>query len=142
MAGLPTALPIPPPCRSPKPITVNRAGVFAGNCCAASAPPFTSQIDYFVNTADPFVAGPLTVGGVSVTPNSAMITWSTLYPMTSQVTYGPTSAYGYQTAADPSLVTAHSQALVGLSCATVYHYQIVSTAIGSDENPGAISRTR
>ena len=34
-------------------LTANRIGLFAANCCGATAPAFTSKIDYFFNTLSP-----------------------------------------------------------------------------------------
>jgi chitodextrinase len=60
----------------------------------------------------------------SITPNSAIATWTTNEPATSQVEYGLTTSYGSTTALDASLLTAHGVSLVGLGAGTVYHYRI------------------
>jgi GH25 family lysozyme M1 (1,4-beta-N-acetylmuramidase) len=63
----------------------------------------------------------------SITSSGATITWSTDQPTSSQVEYGTTTAYGSMTTLDQTLVTSHSQALVGLLAATAYHYRVRST---------------
>jgi hypothetical protein len=73
------------------------------------------------------------ISGVAVsnlTATSASITWSTDIPSDSQVSYGLTSAYGSNTAVDATLVTAHGQALSGLTPSTTYHFQVASRAQG------------
>ncbi len=61
-----------------------------------------------------------------IVSNSATITWTTSSPADSQVDYGTTTSYGSSTALDPSLVTAHSQTLTGLTAGTLYHYRVKS----------------
>jgi hypothetical protein len=63
----------------------------------------------------------------SITSSGATITWSTDQASSSQIEYGITTAYGSMTTVDPTLVTSHSQALVGLLAATIYHYRVHST---------------
>jgi RHS repeat-associated protein len=66
------------------------------------------------------------VSSSAVTHNSATISWNTNEPADSQVEYGTTTAYGQLTNLDPSLVTAHSQGLSGLTPSTQYHYRVKS----------------
>ncbi len=63
----------------------------------------------------------------SLTSTTATISWTTNESATSQVDYGTTSAYGSATAADPTLVTSHSQTLTGLTPETNYHFRVKST---------------
>ena len=63
-------------------------------------------------------------GGVS--SNSAMVSWTTNIPATSQVEYGTSTNYGLNSAFDPALVNNHAQALTALSAATTYHYRVHS----------------
>jgi RHS repeat-associated protein len=58
--------------------------------------------------------------------STATITWNTNENTDSQVEYGTTTAYGQSTTLNPSLVTAHSQTLTGLTAGTVYHYRVKS----------------
>ena len=66
------------------------------------------------------------IGATSLTTAGATIGWTTDVPATSQVEYGPTISYGSLTTLDPSLVTAHSTQLTGLSMNTLYHYRVHS----------------
>jgi hypothetical protein len=62
----------------------------------------------------------------SITSSSAVISWTTDEPSSSQVQFGPTRAYGQSTTADATLVTSHSQLLTGLSGGTLYNFRVVS----------------
>jgi PKD repeat protein len=61
----------------------------------------------------------------SETETSAVITWTTNEPGSSQVEYGKTTEYGL-TATSDELITAHSITLSGLEPNTAYHYQVKS----------------
>jgi len=74
------------------------------------------------DTTPPMVSGV----GVSVTETSAVVSWTTSEPATSQVAYGLTSGYELGSESHPALVTSHAVALGGLSAGTTYHYQITS----------------
>ena len=77
----------------------------------------------------------------SSTPNgiSAVVTWTTEQPATSNVTYGVNTFYGASTIPDTALVTGHSMQLFGLTPATTYHFFVESanasgtTATSSDQ---------
>jgi len=75
------------------------------------------------DTTPPVLSG---VGVTSIGPTGATIVWTTNELADSQVDYGLTSAYGSSTTLNPSLVLAHSQALTGLTSATLYHYRVKS----------------
>ncbi|NWG13124.1 MAG: fibronectin type III domain-containing protein [Acidobacteria bacterium] len=95
------------------------------------------------------------VSAGSITQTSAAITWTTNEAADSQVEYGTTTSYGSSTTLDSTRVTAHSQALSGLTAGTLYHYRVRSsdaagnlavstdytftTASGSDTTPPVIS---
>jgi hypothetical protein len=71
---------------------------------------------------------PPVISNVTVTTvgdDSAIITWTTDEPTTSQVDYGPTSAYG-SVESDPTLVLSHTVALTGLAPDTLYHFSVTS----------------
>lgn len=79
------------------------------------------------------------VAAENVNSDSAVITWSTNLPSTSQVEYGTSSQYGSMTALDSTALANHSVALAGLSAGTVYHYRVHSsngsvTAISGDQS--------
>lgn len=65
-----------------------------------------------------------------ITSTSAKISWTTDQASSSQVKYGPTSSYGQLSSLDSTAVTSHSINLSGLSEATAYHFQVVSTNKG------------
>jgi len=73
-------------------------------------------------------ATPPVIKNISVsseTEASAVITWTTNEPSTSQVEYGKTTEYGL-TATSDELTTTHSITLSGLEPNTAYHYQVKS----------------
>ena len=57
---------------------------------------------------------------------SATITWSSLSNSTTQVEYGTSTNYGYQTPLDPRMTTNHTVSLSGLLGGTVYYYRVES----------------
>ena len=58
--------------------------------------------------------------------DSAIVTWTTNEPSSSQIEYGTSVAYGFETTPQPSLVTNHGVTLSGLNQNTTYHYRIKS----------------
>lgn len=101
----------------------------------------------------------ITVSGASCTPNStsAVCTWTSNVPGSSQVFYGLTSAYGSNSALQDTTtrVTSHSVTISGLAASTTYHFKVQSvdqsnntaaspdaiftTTSGSTGNPPVIS---
>ncbi len=93
----------------------------AGNVAVSS--------DYTFTTPVPPDTTPPTISGVAVsavTASGATISWTTSEASDSQVDYGLSTAYGTSTALGASLVTSHSQTLIGLSGNTTYHYRVKS----------------
>ena len=88
-------------------------------------------------------AGPASAQAISdvvatnVTNSSTVITWTTSLPSGSQVNYGTTTGYGASSPADPTLVTAHSATLTGLTANTLYNFDVVSvnTSANFDRSP-------
>ncbi len=76
------------------------------------------------------------VSSSNVSSNSAIISWTTNEPATSQVQYGPTTAYGTLTAVDGTLVTPHSVVLTGLAPQTTYNYRVRSRDAAGNERLG------
>jgi hypothetical protein len=72
------------------------------------------------------------VTATTVTDRSAVITWVTNIPSSTQVNYGVTTSYGFSSVSNPALVTAHSVTLNGLSTNTLYDFNVVSGASGSN----------
>jgi hypothetical protein len=61
---------------------------------------------------------------------TALITWGTEVPATTQVEYGLTSSYGSTTTLDSRLLKGHVATLTGLSQASNYFFRAISTAEG------------
>ncbi|MGD0797102.1 MAG: fibronectin type III domain-containing protein [Acidobacteriaceae bacterium] len=91
-----------------------RAAIFAvaGGLLAGAAPASAQVIS--------------NVAATDVTNSSAVITWTTNVASGSQVNYGTTTGYGSSSLADPTLVTAHSVTLTGLTANTLYNFDVVS----------------
>ncbi len=62
----------------------------------------------------------------TTTNNTAVITWTTAVPATSQIKYGVNNNYGKHSALDPALVTSHTAVLKSLSAGTLYYFRILS----------------
>jgi len=75
------------------------------------------------DTTPPTISG---VGSSGISGSGATIAWTTNEAADSQVEYGPTTSYGASTTLDPTLVSSHSVALVGLNAGTTYHYRVKS----------------
>jgi uncharacterized repeat protein (TIGR01451 family) len=60
------------------------------------------------------------------TSTTAVITWLTNEPATTQVEYGASSAYGMVSPLDSTLVTSHRVTLTGLTPSTIYHFRVAS----------------
>ena len=113
-------------------LAVTQVGVWAGN--HTPSPAFTANVDYFLNPADPIDppapdTTPPVISNVDVAASvdTATVTWTTDEPATSAVASGETTSYENGTVGDPTLVTSHSITLTGLTCETLYHYQITSS---------------
>jgi hypothetical protein len=66
------------------------------------------------------------VDAAELTPGSATITWATEEFADTQVEFGPTTAYGFNSTFSASLSTGHSVQLNGLQPDTLYHYRVQS----------------
>lgn len=73
----------------------------------------------------------------AVTADSAIVSWVTDEPATSQVEYGLSASYGFLTAIDPVLSLNHSVSLAGLSAATTYHVRVRSVDLALNQAVGA-----
>ncbi len=87
---------------------------------------FTTSAD----TTPPVISG---ITAVSITTSGATIQWLTDEPSTSQVEYGFTSAYGFLSPKDMTLVTSHAVTLSGLNPNTVYYFRVKSEDSSSNE---------
>src|SRR5206468_10017544 len=87
----------------------------AGNLAVSGDFAFTSPAA--TDTTPPVLSA---VSSGSVSYNSATVTWITNENSDSQVEYGTSTQYGSKTSPNSTLVTAHSQALSGLTARTTY----------------------
>jgi LmbE family N-acetylglucosaminyl deacetylase len=104
-------------------LVVNAIGPFAGNS-GSNPPAFVARLDYFREVTD---RTPPVITNLAVTPGStsAVVSWTTDEPATSQVAHGPSTSYGSLTS-DPKLTTRHWLRVTNLVCNTTYHLQIRS----------------
>ncbi len=88
----------------------------------------TSADFTFMTLAAPDTTMPIisAVTSSAISSSGATITWATDEATDTQVVYGPTTSYGASTTLNSSMITAHSQALSGLSPSTTYHYRVKS----------------
>jgi Glycosyl hydrolase family 26/Purple acid Phosphatase, N-terminal domain len=99
----------------------------------------TASIDPLIDIYNAWAAAPAIVGAAasvgSITPTTAVVTWTTDIPATTQVSSGLSGAYGTNSPiADWStLATSHSVALANLSPNTTYHFSARSRNRGGVE---------
>jgi chitodextrinase len=87
-----------------------------------------------VGSSGPVISG-VNINTIMMT--SAIISWNTNVPATTQVEYGPSTAYGNLTTLNSSLVTTHLQVVGGLSAGSLYHYRVHSKdSAGNDAVSG------
>jgi peroxiredoxin len=87
---------------------------------------------------------PPTISGVNIsniTESSAIITWTTNEPATSQVNYGETETYGSSTTPDTNLTTSHTVTLTGLDDGTTYNFQVISKDSSGNEATSTTNQT-
>ncbi len=90
------------------------------------------RLDKIVPDLDPPVFSNVSV--TNITTGSATISWNTDEPATSQIKYGPTSAYGNRSVKNTGYQLSHSISLAQLVPNTTYHFQLVSA--DEDGNQG------
>src|SRR2546426_2773202 len=92
---------------------------------AGGATPATSADSTFttLDTTPPVISG---IVVTSIGGTSATIQWTTNEAADSQVEYGLTGSYGSTTTLDPTLGTAHTVAVGGLTSATTNPYRVKS----------------
>ncbi|HWE51900.1 MAG TPA: fibronectin type III domain-containing protein [Bryobacteraceae bacterium] len=94
-----------------------------------TVPPGTIEgVDFIAGGGTPPVISGVTVTGI--TANSAVITWTTDQPSTSEVEFGGTPAYGSIVDSGSSLVTSHSVTLTGLTPLATYNFAVLSADTG------------
>ncbi len=93
----------------------------AGNLAVSNSYIFTTSAP--PDTTPPVISS---VANSGITGNSATVTWTTNEAADGLVEYGKTTSYGFSTALNSALVTAHSQVVTGLAASTTYHYRVKS----------------
>ena len=93
----------------------------------------TNAIDVVVDVTPPTITAVAATGR----PSSAIVTWTTDEPATSQVEFGSTTSYGSSTALDSQLVTAHRVVVNGLTPESPYHYRVRSRDHAGNERLSA-----
>lgn len=107
------------------------------NVISSGADVLTSVVNgsYALETPQDTTAPTITnVTSAQITQTSAMITWTTDEPSTSQVDFGLTTAYGSSSALDTTQVSSHSISLAGLSAGTLYNYRVRSRDTAGNES--------
>jgi hypothetical protein len=97
-----------------------RARDAAGKLAVSRDTTFTTLVD----------RQPPVVSNIAVpkrTATSAVITWTTDEPSTSQVEFGLTASYGHVSPLDPALVKQHEVTLLNLAALTTFHARVRST---------------
>jgi hypothetical protein len=94
-----------------------------------ASPAHTSEATASVNTVTPVITG-VAADPADVT---AIVSWTTNVAADSRIEYGTTPALGSTTTADPTLVTAHSHSISGLSTETTYYYDVISSDHSGNE---------
>lgn len=90
----------------------------------------TTSPDFSFTTAAPVDITPPVVSNiqvVNITSSSAVVTWTTNEPSTTQVEFGSGGNYSASTALKTALETVHSAEIAGLKSFTSYSYRVVST---------------
>lgn len=100
---------------------------------AANPNPDDYLIQFSIDSADVTPPEISAVQVISITPYTAVATWTTDEPATSQVEFGLTGSYGQFTTIDTTLVTAHAVLLRGLDAKTPYHFRVRSIDVGDNE---------
>ncbi len=83
-----------------------------------------AYLAFTIDTTPPVISN-VTIS--DITPDSAVITWTTDEPAYGQLQYGTDTEYGSFTDPDPTLKTEHSVRLTGLSFKTEYHFRVKAT---------------
>ena len=109
-------------------------GIFVGNA-GSPVPAFTATVDYFRPVTSDNTPPAISAVAADPAADSAEITWTTDEPADSRGEFGTTAGYGHL-ADDSALTTAHSVTLTGLSCATTYHYRVLSTDAAGNQATG------
>jgi len=107
-------------------------GVFAFGRLSQGTPSTTTPPAGNTPTSDT-IAPVITNVSFSPTETSAVITWVTNEPGSSQIEYGRTTNYGSHSALEQALVLSHSVTLSSLEPNTTYHFRVKSKDSSGNE---------
>jgi subtilase family serine protease len=105
--------------------------VVSANSGAMSSTSPNSSFKTTSTTSPPVISS---VATTNLTSTSVTVTWTTDQPASSLVNYGTTTGYGSSSTIDPTLVTAHSVTLTGLTANTTYNFDVVSANAASQSS--------
>ena len=80
-----------------------------------------AELNFFIDTTAPIISNIVVIPMQS----SALVTWTTSEPSTTQIEYSTTTDYGLASI-DMSMVNNHSVAIKGLKPETDYHFKVIS----------------
>ncbi|MBI4327963.1 MAG: VCBS repeat-containing protein, partial [Chloroflexi bacterium] len=100
----------------------NRVLVSQAQDVSGVALALTNAYNVIVDATPPAISAVASVAR----PSSAVITWQTDEPASSQVELGLTAGYGTLTPLDSQLVTSHRVTVTGLNTETLYHFRVRS----------------
>lgn len=83
----------------------------------------TSDGDFTIDSTPPSIED---VASPEIDTTGAYISWTTGEPATTQVEYGTTAGYGFETGVDAALTLNHAVSLSGLTPGVTYHYRVKS----------------
>ena len=95
-----------------------------------------ASADYTFTTLPPADTTPPAISNIQVTgvtSSAVTITWVTDEASTTQVEYGLTAGYGYQTPMDSTMATIHSVTFAGLAAYSTYNFIVKSIDASSNE---------
>ena len=108
-----------------------KADVVSGGRYYMNDAPYSSNVDMWstITLAESCAPDVLNVAAAGGGPEDVTVTWETTAPATSQVLYGPTTAYGSVSTLDDAAKGLHQVVLSGLTPGT-YHFCVKSTRTG------------
>jgi hypothetical protein len=97
---------------------------------AANESSWSSAWSFALDTTPPIISD---LAASDVTTSTAIISWTTDEPCSSQVRYGTTTAYGLTSSLDITLTNSHSVTLADLKGGTTYHIRVISVDSAGNE---------
>jgi hypothetical protein len=91
-------------------------------------------ISFTIGSSDAVPPVPSNIQSVDLTPYSAVITWTTDEPASTQMEYGDSATLGSITVISDSLSQSHAALLTGLDPETAYHFRVRSRDFAGNES--------